>query len=145
MTYPELLADFARTLGLDPLEPDETLTCLLLAEEATLTLQAVPECGHLLLSAPVAELPESAPPAQLRAFLAANYAFGETAGATLALAPDGETLTLCRALPLEGLTGEGLRGQIERFVAALLEWQARVRAEEASAQPPSPAEALIFS
>jgi Tir chaperone protein (CesT) family len=69
--------------------------------------------ADLIVWSPAGFVPREERATALPTLMQANLFWGGTNGATLALAPDGETVILQRRVPLHGLKSEELGGAIE--------------------------------
>ncbi|MEJ0035277.1 MAG: CesT family type III secretion system chaperone [Gammaproteobacteria bacterium] len=112
-----LLADIATRTGL-PVELDGNGSCAIrYGEGFELALTALRDGEEVLLHAPVQFAHPDDPAGQFRRCLEFSLDGGRSQGAAVGLDPDG-WITLWRRLPLEGVDGHGLEGEIVGFATA---------------------------
>ena len=105
-----LTADVAEDLKLD----DEGVCRLVFNDGGNIYVVLDAASADLIVWSPAGIVAAEDGAAPLRTLLQANLFWGGTNGATLALAPDGETVILQRRVPLHGLQSEELSGAIEQ-------------------------------
>jgi len=82
---------------------------------------------RLVASCAVGRLPAGCSADMLRNLLRANFLWRGSAGATLALAPDGESLTLLRAIPLDGTQAREVLSVLDALLDAAERWAKAVQ------------------
>lgn len=133
-----LLAELGRRFGMGPLALGADRSCTLrFSDQLEVCLALNGDGGELALFAVVGAWPDSGAPASAQdhsrwyglavKVLAANFLWQQTAGATLALAPQRQ-LTLMRRLALPGLAARVLEQALHLFVDVALAWQKRLAA-----------------
>jgi len=127
-TFPNVLAAFGSSLGLEGLSLDEYQSCTLVIDTVMLTLQWKEEAESLLVYAPVGRLRAVDDPASLyRHFLEANCLGGGTGGLTLGVQAGLEAVILSGRLPTRGLEAEALDAYIRVFADQVEFWMADIR------------------
>jgi hypothetical protein len=92
---------------------------------------------RLVASCAVARLPSGCSADTLRNLLRANFLWRGSAGATLALAPDGESLTLLRAIPLDGTQAREVLSALDALLDAAERWAKAVESGAVTASGPA--------
>jgi Tir chaperone protein (CesT) family len=105
-----LTADVAEGLQLD-----EEGVCRLVFDDTSLYVVLDIASSDLVLWAPAGVLPPEGQVEILRKLMQANLFWGSTHGATLSLAPDGETVILACRVPLHGLKSNELGFAVEQM------------------------------
>lgn len=101
--------------GGDGLQMDDEGVCRLVFDSgANIYVVLDADASDLVVWAPAGMLPPEGQTEILRALMQANLFWGGTHGATLSLAPDGETVILARRVPLHGLESTELGWAIEQ-------------------------------
>jgi len=100
--------------GGDGLQLDEQDVCRLVFDSTSLYVVLDMAELDLVVWAPAGVLPPEGQVEAMRTLLQANLFWGGTNGATLSLAPDGETVILARRVPLIGLQGAELSWAVEQ-------------------------------
>ncbi len=129
-----LVTELGTLLGLPDLVLDESNICCLSLDDTLVNLEVKEEEDTLLFYSVVATLPETGREALLTSALAANLFWGETAGATLALAEQSAALMLQRQMPLESLDAQALAAGLEQFVNQCEHWAGRLGESGSPAQ-----------
>ena len=119
-TFEEIIAETGTILGIEDFEPDAEGCCVIVSEEAEISLMYCPDAGNkVLITTKIMDLPLDNDNL-LVAALEANHRFAETKGATISLDDEDNSLALSMYLPLDILTAEFLVAKIEDFTTALL-------------------------
>ncbi|HMR33768.1 MAG TPA: type III secretion system chaperone [Geminicoccaceae bacterium] len=127
-----VLADYARLLGMRGLALDEDGQCQLqFGDEVYVAFGLADNGGHLVLAAPLGEVPGSLKEEIQAEMLDANYLWQGTAGVTLAIERESAVAVACVAMPAAGLTAERLESDIDRLVAVAEDWMTRLRGAKA--------------
>ena len=121
MTFDELMAEAGKALGVEMLVHDGATQ--LEIDGMDVSFVEMPELESVVLNGVVGEPPPQGLAALHRAMLEANFNFSGTAGATLAVNPDGGALTLTRLAPLPLLDAEKFLSLLEGFVNVLETWR----------------------
>jgi len=119
MQFNELMAEFGKKVGLDNLKPNEDGLCEIDTSFATVNVQNVPETGMVLLTGAVRPVGEEPSVELLRSLLEANFAFQKTHGATLAIDPVANVVTLQRFERLADLDCDRFALILTRFLEAM--------------------------
>ncbi len=118
-TFEEIIAETGTILGIEDFEPDAEGCCVIVSEEAEISLMYCPDAGNkVLITTKIMDLPLDNDNL-LVAALEANHRFAETKGATISLDDEDNSLALSLYLPLDILTAEFLVAKIEDFTTAL--------------------------
>ncbi len=118
-TFEEIIAETGTILGIEDFEPDAEGCCVIVSEEAEISLMYCPDAGNkVLITTKIMDLPLDNDNL-LVAALEANHRFAETKGATISLDDEDNSLALSLYLPLDILTAEFLVAKIEYFTTAL--------------------------
>lgn len=121
-----LLQALGHLLGLPDLAWDEQLSCTLsFGDDVHLTLYADDERPDLTIYTLIGELHAESPADVWRELMEANLFGKGTGGATLGYEPDSQWVYLTRRLPAEGLTAQQGLNEMQEFVAACRQWQAK--------------------
>ena len=123
MEFEELLKKLAEACGIDRLEPDESHMVHLGADGSALTIVGDPVTRTVVLFSEIGELPLEKREAFYEQALKANWLFQGGGGATLAINPDTNILTLNRAMPMEALDGDRFVELVRGFLAVLTRWR----------------------
>ena len=111
------LAEFGQHAGMSDLAFDENGACLLVFDpRVAVYLVADPAAADLVLWSPIGELPEAFAAKVMRRLLYANLFWRETAGATIGLNPENDSVILSRRVPAAGLDAAGLAAAVEVMV-----------------------------
>ena len=125
-----LLEGLGRSFGLPGLKADDKGGCLLMFDDALVTLQQDPAGQHLTMHTEVGRLAADASKERLEALLAANLFWARTGGATLALLPANRALLLARRLELERLSLADFEASLGEFLKAADAWREQLALPE---------------
>ena len=118
-TFEEIIAETGTILGIEDFEPDAEGCCVIVSEEAEISLMYCPDAGEkVLLTTKIMDLPYEKNNLFVAA-LEANHQFAATKGATVSFDEEDNSLALSMYLPLGILTAEFLVAKIEDFTTAL--------------------------
>lgn len=133
----ELIAGVGAALGIPDLALDGNGCFALVVDgQRMLTVALDGADNRLLLSCGAGRLPAGCSTEVLRSLLRANFLWRGSAGATLALAPDGETLTLVRAIPVGGTQARELVSALDALLDAAERWAKAVASGASAASGP---------
>lgn len=121
MTFNDLMVEVGKRLSVELAVHDGTTQ--LVVDDMEVSVLEVTELDAVVLNGVIGEPPPQGLEPLYRAMLEANYSFAGTAGATLAVSPDGGELTLTRLAPLATLDVEGFLSLFESFVNVLETWR----------------------
>ena len=146
MNTKELMADFARRLGIEGFEGD---SLSFEADALAVTVSHIDEIAALVLVGDIGEPPPERLEGLYRTLLSANHLFSGTGGSTLAFDDDSGRITLCRTLPLALVDADSLYADVERFVNTAEAWRKivtdyRGAAETAASQEADVADSPSF-
>ena len=120
MEVHELMKGLAGRLGI---ELDAGDVCSFEADGMVVSMGFPQEADFLVMSCDLGEPPPERLEGLYKALLGANYMFGGTMGATIALNPDDGRITLCRAMPTAALDVDQLCRQLEHFLNTAETWR----------------------
>ena len=123
MEFEALLKNLAEVCGIDRLEPDESHMVHLGADGSALTIVGDPVTRTVVLFSEIGELPLEKREAFYEQALKANWLFQGGGGATLAINPETNVLSLNRAMPMETLDGDRFVELVRGFLACLVRWR----------------------
>ena len=123
MEFEELLKKLAEACGIDRLEPDESHMVHLGADGSALTIVGDPETRMVVLFSEIGDLPIEGRERFYEQVLKANWLFQGGGGATLAINPETNVLSLNRAMPMEALDGDRFVELVRGFLASLTRWR----------------------
>jgi hypothetical protein len=122
-----LLKEFGASIGLTDVAFNDDGYCGLTFDGAvTVNLQAAHAAPRVRLYALAGDVDESRRAEVFEAMLRANLFGAGTSGAALSLEGDPPRAVLEREVVCDGLTGEDLAAEVERFVEAVEDWTAYV-------------------
>lgn len=131
-TLQQLLMEIAAEAGFAPMPlDDDGCLGLRLDEAVDVMIRLHPELPRVELYSDVGTLPsdQEARGEMLLQLLQANAFWRETAGATLSLRSDGETVCLGAHQPLSGLTSQTLQDWLIEFANTAAIWMERFETE----------------
>ena len=121
--FEALLEGLGRTFGLPDLGPDENGSCLLMFDDAVVTLQQDAPGKHLTVYTQVGLLAADTSLARVESLLAANLFWTQTAGATLSLLPANRALILARRFELQHIELASFEEDLASFLNAADVWR----------------------
>ncbi len=140
-----LIKEFGAAVGLEDMTFDDQQRCNLMFDDVPVSLEMSGGEGSLYIYSVLAPEPAENANALYAELLRANYAFAQTAGATLALDPAGGGIVLMREEPLETLRLPQFEALIEDFVnvaegfiASLAEGSLSKAAQTIDSEPSEP-------
>ena len=116
----ELMKGLAGRLGI---ELDAGDVCSFEADGMVVSMYFPQASDYIAMSCDLGEPPPERLEGLYKALLGANYMFGGTMGATIALNPDDGRITLCRAMPTAMLDVDQLCRQLEHFLNTAETWR----------------------
>lgn len=123
MEFEELLKKLAEACGIDRLEPDESHMVHLGADGSALTIVGDPETRTVVLFSEIGDLPLEGRERFYEVALKGNWLFQGGGGATLAINPETNDLSLNRAVPMAVLDGDRFVELVRGFLACLVRWR----------------------
>lgn len=137
LSYPELLTDLARCIGLDA--PSLLVQQEVCINELSIFLQqsGEPEATDVLLCAVLGRPSAQQFAEVVRTLMQANHLWGGTAGGTLGLSPAGDAVTWCLRLALRDLEGATLATLMAGFAELGQAWAQYITADAGEAQQAS--------
>ena len=123
MEFEELLKPLAEACGIERLEPDESHMVHLGADGTALTIVGDPETRQIVLFSEIGDLPAEGRERFYEQALKANWLFQGGDGASLAINPESDILTLNRAMPMDILDGDGFVELVRGFLVTLCRWR----------------------
>lgn len=123
MEFDELLKPLAAACGIERLEPDESHMVHLGADGTALTIVGDPETRMVVLFSEIGDLPLESRERFYEQALKANWLFQGGGGASLAINPESDLLSLNRAVPMAVLDGDSFVELIRGFLAVLYRWR----------------------
>ena len=123
MEFDELLKPLAAACGIERLEPDESHMVHLGADGTALTIVGDPETRMVVLFSEIADLPLEDRERFYEQALKANWLFQGGGGASLAINPESDLLSLNRAVPMAVLDGDSFVELVRGFLAVLYRWR----------------------
>jgi hypothetical protein len=124
--YQRLLASFGQSIGLPELAPDDEGYCALSFDDLVVHLQHEPEDGEIAAFARIGAVEEDRARDIYEMLLNANQLWAGTAGATLSVQPEDQTVFIADRKPLQVLDEEGFRDWVGNFVDITDYWSARL-------------------
>ena len=121
-----LLEEFARSRGIEGLVFREDGDCALVDEEERVThIQRDTENDRLICLAALGDLPppDQCDPELLHALLAANFCWGGSLEATLAIEAQSGQVILQRSLPLADADADMFGRFVDAFIQTVLYWE----------------------
>ena len=120
MEAQDLIKGLSGRLGI---ELDAGDACSFEADGMVVSMYFPQESDFIAMSCDLGEPPPERLEGLYKALLGANYMFGGTMGATIALNPDDGRITLCRAMPTAALDVDQLCNQLEHFLNTAETWR----------------------
>ena len=139
MTFDELMVEAGKKLNIELVTHDGATQ--LEIDGMEITILEMPALDAIIFNGVIGEPPPQGLEQLYRAMLEANYNFAGTAGATLAVSPNGGELTLTRLVPSVQLDADALLTALEGFTNVLETWRKIVadyrpdESDAASAEP----------
>ena len=129
----DLMQHLGKHYGLDSVTMTEENSCTLIINGFHVIFVYFEKGEQLLLAAPIGDLPTENREHLLLRLLQAQFFFDKTGGATLAVDPEGQFVSIQVVLPLQIVTFDNIAVIAEGFVRTAEHWHAIICPDEAHA------------